>query len=163
MKFNPKNPIIKTVGFNTNHERNAIGLDNAYGTPNKLFLKDNQLFIAGTSSAQDVIDDFKIPFHLTRFSQRYKDADKLLAQHPEVNEITGHSLGSAVATELQTQHPERNFKTDLYGSPFLQIGGNMSTNRFRHPLDVFSMFDQGAQTIGNTSLNLLAAHSYKGF
>ena len=100
MKYNKQNPIIKSVGFNTDHERNAIGLDNAYASPSKLYLQGDKLYIAGTSSLQDVWDDLKIPFHLTRFSQRYQNADNLLAKHPEVTDLSAHSLGSAVAQDL---------------------------------------------------------------
>jgi len=159
MKYDGRNPTIKNIGFHTNHERNQIGLDNAYEAPSKLFIDNNRLYIAGTSNAQDVWDDLKIPFGLTRYSQRYKDADKLLSSHPEINKITGHSLGSAVTQELVNRHPERKFDTTLYAAPFVQIGGKKHENRYRHAFDPISMFDRGAQTVGG-SANPIKAHSY---
>jgi hypothetical protein len=37
------------------------------------------MYVAGTSSVQDAWDTLKIPFGKTAESQRYKDADVLLA------------------------------------------------------------------------------------
>ena len=62
------------------------------------------MFLAGTSNLQDVWDDLKIPFGLTRFSQRYHDADNLLEKDPQVQNIVGHSLSSNVSLELQKRH-----------------------------------------------------------
>lgn len=165
MKYDGRNPTIKNIGFHTNHERNQIGLDNAYEAPSKLFIDNNRLYIAGTDikNPQDIWDDIsKVPFGLTRYSQRYKDADKLLSKHPEINEISGHSLGSAVTQELVNRHPERHFDTTLYAAPFVQIGGKKHENRFRHAFDPFSMFDWGAQTVGG-SINPLKAHDYSNY
>ena len=75
------------------------GLAKAYDQPNKIYLNNHKMYVAGTSSWQDVWDDLKIPFHLTRYSQRYEDADKILKEHPEVDNIIGHSLGGAVTLE----------------------------------------------------------------
>ena len=50
---------------------------------------------------QDVWDDLKLPIHLTRFTQRYKEAAAALAANPEVSKVVGHSLGGAVALELE--------------------------------------------------------------
>ena len=58
------------------------------------------MYIAGTSSLRDVWDDFKIPFHLTRYSQRYQDAEKELSKNPQVDSLVSHSLCGAVALEL---------------------------------------------------------------
>ena len=58
------------------------------------------MYIAGTSNLQDIWDDLKIPFNLTKYSKRYEDADKLLKDNPQIDDIVGHSLGGAVALEL---------------------------------------------------------------
>ena len=70
---------MKDVGFtNTFHHKNQIGLDSAYKSFNKLSIKDDTMFVAGTSNLRDVWDDLKLPFYLTRYTKRYQDADNLL-------------------------------------------------------------------------------------
>ena len=92
------------------------GLAKAYDQPNKIYLNNHKMYVAGTSSWQDVWDDLKIPFHLTRFSKRYEDADKILKEHPEVDSLISHSLGAAVALELNQNH-DHTYDTTTYGSP----------------------------------------------
>ena len=41
------------------------------------------MYVAGTKSAGDVWDDLKIPFGLTAWSQRYKDAESTLNAMPQ--------------------------------------------------------------------------------
>ncbi len=70
---------MKNLGFtNTFHQRNQIGLDSATKSANKISIQGDTMFVAGTSNLQDVWDDLKIPFGLTKYSQRYQDADNLL-------------------------------------------------------------------------------------
>ena len=111
---------MKNVGF---HKRNEIGLGDAYKSKNKLFVKDDTLFIAGTSSLQDVWDDLKIPLRLTRFSQRYQVAHDLLKNNPQVKKLVGHSLAGSVSLELQKQQPDKDYDITTYGAPVLQMGG----------------------------------------
>jgi hypothetical protein len=68
---------------------------------------ENKMFIAGTSNLQDVWDDLKIPFNLTRYSQRYKDADETLKTNQQVDTIIGHSLGSSVSLELNKNNNDK--------------------------------------------------------
>ena len=154
---------MKGLAFtNTNHKQNAKGLNTAYGTNKKLYIKDKTMFIAGTSNLQDAWDDLKIPLHLTRFSQRYQDADNLLNKNPQVKHLVSHSLGGAVGLELAERHPEMPLDNTTYGAPLLQLGGQ-KYKRFRHPMDPISMMDGGAHTVGDGSLNLLKNHSYLNF
>ncbi len=115
------------------------------------------MFIAGTNVfPQDYWDDLKIPFKLTKYSRRYRDADKLLQQKPDVKDLIGHSLGGTVSLELEKNHPDRHYDTTTYGAPVLSTTPG---NRYRHHFDPISMFDLGATTIG-TELN---PHTYTGF
>ena len=42
---------MKDIGFtNTFHQRNQIGLDSAYKSDTKLSIKDDTMFVAGTSN-----------------------------------------------------------------------------------------------------------------
>ena len=112
---------------------------------------------------QDAWDDLKIPVFKTQYSQRYQDAAKELAKNPQVDTIVSHSLGGAVALQLNKDNNNK-FKTTTYGAPVFQIGGR-SGNRFRHPGDPVSMFDMGAVNVplGGINVNPLAAHAYDGY
>jgi hypothetical protein len=153
---------MKNIGFtNTFHKRNQIGLDNAYKSDNKISIKDDTMYVGGTSNLQDVWDDLKIPFGLTKYSQRYQDADNLLKTNPQINKLVGHSLGGISTVELQKQHPNRNFDITTYGAPVFQMGGQ-THKRFRHAGDIISGLDNGAVTYKG-SINPIEAHKYSGF
>ena len=64
-----------------------------------------------------------------RNSQRYKDADKVLKENPNVKKLVSHSLGGSVSLELETNNPVK-YETTTYGAPvFLGLKGG---NRYRH-------------------------------
>ena len=121
------------------------GLSKAYDQPNKIYINNHKMYIAGTSNWQDVWDDLKIPFHLTRYSQRYEDAEKLLNEHPEVDSLISHSLGSAVALKLNKNYPNK-YDTTTYGSPTVDFSDKKG-KRFRHPLDPISALDFGTYNV----------------
>ena len=105
---------------------------------------------------QDAWDDLKIPFGLTKYSQRYQEADQMLKDNPQITNVIGHSLVGSVALELAKNNPKSNLFTTPYGAPVfndsLQYG-----NRFRSVGDPVSLFDNGAITKIPTSIN---PHSY---
>ena len=153
---------MKNIGFtNMLHQRNKIGLDHAYGSKNKISIKDDTMFIAGTSNSRDVWDDFKIPLGLTKFSQRYQDADNLLKNNPQVKKVVGHSLAGSVSLELQKRHPSKDLDVTTYGAPVLQMGGQ-KYKRFRKSGDLISGLDDGALTYKG-SVNPAGAHTYSGY
>ena len=88
------------------------------------------------------------------------DADKVLQQNPAIKNLTGHSLGGAVALEFQKNHPERNYTTVTYGAPV--NSNNPSNERFRKEGDIVSYLDSGAQTL-NRSTPDVGQHNYKGY
>jgi hypothetical protein len=138
----------------------AEGLQRAYKEDKKLYINQNELFVAGTSSLHDWYDDLKLPFGLTSQTQRYIDAAAALEANPEVDTLSGHSLGAAVALELQKNYPDRNLKITTYGSPSFSVlpeGGNV--NRFANYFDPVAMFDLNA----NRSFNIFNPHSYLNF
>ena len=96
---------------------NRQGLAQAYALDSGTYVAGDSLFLAGTKSARDVWDDLKIPFGMTNRSQRYEDANRVLKANPQIRRIVGHSLGGAVALELQKEHPE--MKTVTYGAPVI--------------------------------------------
>ncbi len=95
------------------HKLNEIGLERAYNSNNYLYTNNDTFYMGGTQTARDVCDDFKIPFGLTRYSQRYIDADKVLQHDPDIKNLVGHSLAGRVALEFQKKSP-RKYLQDNY-------------------------------------------------
>jgi hypothetical protein len=160
------------------------GLDKAYAANEKLYVNGKTMYVAGTSNLQDAWDDLKIPFGLTSKAKRYKDADALLAENPQVENLVGHSLGGASVLELQKNHGEKTFNTNVYGTPTLSFKNpnKITDNRYRNFTDPISILDRGAATTPSkeTSMSskvqsfmtqtpikffqdLLTAHSYSNF
>ena len=103
--YNAPKPKLSKEEF---HKQNENGLQQAYNSPNSLYRNKDTLYIAGTKNARDAYDDIKIPLGLTRYSQRYIDADKVLQEDPNIHNIRGHSLGGSISLELQKIYPERD-------------------------------------------------------
>ena len=95
------------------------GLDKACADPHKVFMEGDSLYVAGTSSMGDVADDIYLPLNLTRGTQSFIDAERVLKANPKIRYITGHSLGGAVALELQRLHPE--LKSRTYGATVVSM------------------------------------------
>jgi hypothetical protein len=149
------------IGSDIFHKQNENGLQKAYNNTDNYLHKDGDtLYVAGTITPRDYWDDIKIPFGLTRYSQRYQDADKILKQDPDVKNLVSHSLGGAVSLELQKNYPERNYNTITYGAPV--NSDKISNERFRKNGDWVSILDSGAQTI-NKSTPEVGQHSYHGY
>ena len=174
--------------YNNNHLSDQDGLDRAYASPNSIYINGNKMYIAGTKwtrdpdkpptvvdeitdgvtglqhlSFQDAWDDLKIPFFQTQNSDRYQTAATELKKHPEVNSLVSHSLGGAVALQLNKDNNNK-YSTITYGAPVFQLNNQLSNNRFRHPGDPVSMFDMGALNVPTKNpLSPLDAHSYTGY
>ena len=82
------------------HKQNENGLEQAYNSPSHLYQNNDTLYMARTKNFRDLYDDIKIPFGLTRYSQRYIDADNVLQQDPNIKNPIGHSLSGSVALEF---------------------------------------------------------------
>ena len=63
-----------------------VGLDRAYADPNKVYMTGDSMYVAGTISFGDVLDDLGLPFGLTRGTQRYIDAERVLQSNPKIRE-----------------------------------------------------------------------------
>ena len=161
MKLTGNIPSTKHVGFhNISHKINEIGLQKAYNSDNKVHVDGDTAFIAGTSSLGDWYDNItNIPvWGDLRNSKRYKDADEVLKENPNVKKLISHWLGGSVSLELDTNNPGK-YATTTYGAPvFLGLKGG---NRYRHRNDPISAFDVGAKSVGN--LNPLVAHSFQNY
>jgi hypothetical protein len=84
------------------------GLTKAYAATNGLHQHYNKLFIAGTRDfPRDHWDDLKIPFHQTLNGKRGRDAEAYYKAHHEVDTVIGHSLGGAIALNLQSRYAKK--------------------------------------------------------
>jgi pimeloyl-ACP methyl ester carboxylesterase len=122
------------------------GLDKAYASENKIYIEGDTMFVAGTASFGDAVDDVNIPIGMTSRTKRYEQASMALAKSPQVTRIVGHSLGGAVTLQIAQQH---NLVSRTYGAPVMSFSGG---DRYRGKFDPVSMFDYGAKTsvvIGN--------------
>ena len=54
------------------------GLKLAYENPDGIYKNGSILYIAGTKSLQDALDDVKLPVYQTRNTKRYKDVNKFI-------------------------------------------------------------------------------------
>ena len=163
---NQLNKMLKSNGKISNTQ----GINLAYDSPNKVYIKDNNMYIAGTSSANDVLEDLtKLPFGVlggVKDMQRYITADEILKQNPHIDTLVGHSAGGAVVLKLSKEYPERNFKTRTYNSPTFSLGfeePNEQHKRFRKVGDVVSALDGSAINYNTDSLNPLSNHKMEVF
>ena len=149
----------------------TYGLKRAYEDPDGIYRDGETLYIAGTKSFSDAIDDLKLPFCQTRNTKRYKDVDNFIQDYAididgkknyGIKNIVSHSLGASVGQQINDDYGNI-FQTRSYGAPFISrqkpddTGQNL---RIRGSNDVVSMFDRGAITIPKGSLNPLDNHSY---
>ena len=166
MKYNTKIPLVKNVGFSSNfHNINKLGLGKTYASNSSTHIDGENMYIAGTKTARDVFSDWiKIPLGLTRYSKRYKEAEDVLKENPQVKNLVGHSLSSAVSDELRKAHPDQNLEIKaMYGSPFVDFTGKQSDNRFRHKFDPVSILDRGSKTVDLGLVSPLKAHGYSDY
>ena len=166
MKYNNNLPQIKNIGLQNNfHHTDKLGLSKAYASDSATHIDGDTMYIAGTRNIRDWYDDFtKLPFGLTKHAHRYKQAEDVLKQNPQVKQLVGHSLSSAVSDELRKQHPDKQLELKaLYASPFVDFGSKTHENRFRHKFDPISMLDRGAKTIDIGLVDPLKAHSYDNY
>ena len=143
-------PIRTQHGVVWARNHHSDGLSVAYSRPNGLFRDGNVLYIAGTKSIGDVVDDLRMPLNDTVHSQRYRDAVPMMQG---VDIVVGHSLGGAVALSLSqhfTVHPI------TYAAPIIDLNpfNPQGHNRYRNAGDPVAFLDLAAQTSLPSSLNL---------
>ena len=147
-------PIRTTHGVVWARNHHSDGLSTAYSRPNGLFRDGNVLYIAGTRSFGDVVDDLRIPLNDTVHTQRYRDAVPMM---DGVDIVVGHSLGGAVALSLSQHFRARPI---TYAAPVIDLNpfNPQGHNRYRHAGDPVAFLDLAANTSISPSLNL---HTYE--
>ena len=140
------------------------GLSIAYNRRNGVYIHGDTAYIAGTKSLHDAWDDLKIPFQATKYSQRYQDAEKYIANPTlGIKHVVGHSLGSAVSLELEKNYP--HLQSTTYATPTISVPWKSQQNtRYRNPMDPISILDRAATHVsGKLSMNPFESHSFKNF
>ena len=141
-------------------------LRRAYASDSGAYIHGNRMYVAGTRNLRDVYDDItKVPFSLTRHSDRFKSAKKVLDENPQVETLIGHSLAGAIVQDLNKDNGMR-YITRSYNAPivsFQQSGETGGNYRIRDKKDWVSAFDKGAITVDRDKPNPLHAHFLQDF
>lgn len=114
------------------------------------------MYVSGTRSLQDLVDDLGIPAHHVDRSERYALA--LAHLTPQITTVVGHSLGGAAAARLTEVYPQ--LRARVYGAPLLRATMNPRVQSFRHWGDPISIFDRSATVSPAPGLN---PHTFQGF
>ncbi len=129
-----------------------VGLDKAYASEHNVYAEGDTLYVSGTSSVGDVVDDIGIPFGLTNRTKMYAEANAVMNKNPQIKTIVGHSLGGSVALTIAQQY---QLESRTYGAPVMSIRGG---ERYRNVGDPVSALDYGAHTSYTLGIN---PHSYQ--
>ena len=152
-------------------KRDEEGLTQAYSNPKGTFYDPatKTEYVKGSTTATDWIQDFEnIPFGNTAQTERYGQAmekyDELTAQGQRPDRLVGHSLGGAVALQMDTDLAKRGHpvKTRTFGAPVFDVitpFNGSKPERYKHWGDPVGMLDFGA-THGKFKLY---PHSYTGY
>ncbi len=144
--------MVKHIG--AFHSDNVQGLQRAYAAADKYHIDKNKLYLAGTTGIhqpKNFVNDWYHNFRNiplwgdTKNITRYKTAEKVLKDNPNINEIVGHSQSGSVALQLQKDHPGK-FKTVTYNAPVVDFNPFQNVDRYRI---------QGVNIPGNSALGAL--------
>ena len=136
-----------------------LGLREAYSSPEGVVRHGDTLYVAGTRSLRDVVDDTLIPLRQVHRSQRYGNALGAIQKgNGEVKYLVGHSLGGAIAARLLEDFPDL-VEARAYGAPLWRSHATARLKAFRRRFDPVSMFDGAASTTQAPGFN---PHSYAG-
>ena len=143
----------------------AQGLERAYQQGDAYQYGDTP-YVAGSHTARDWVDDFtKIPVWKPLFGgsagiHRLQMAQKA-AEATKPKTVVGHSLGGAVALQMQKENP--SLKTRTYGAPVWDpTGSESSSERYRSFFDPVSVLDRGATaTLDAPAKNVSGFHSFE--
>ena len=142
----------------------AEGLRRAY-EQGDAYTHGKTLYVAGSHTARDWMDDVtRIPFWRGLFGgskaiHRYQMAQQA-ARETQPETVVGHSLGGAVALQMQKEQPELSTRT--YGAPVFDPLGRNPGDRYRSRFDPVSILDRGAtSTLDPPAANISSFHSYE--
>ena len=96
------------------------------------------MYVAGNRNAVDVFDDTtvtKVPFGLTKYSDRFKSVEKVLEDNPQVKMIQGHSLGGAIALSLNEENGWK-IGTRTYNAPIVHLNQLVKLEEIQEELEM---------------------------
>ena len=146
---------------------NTQGIKLAYDRDNKTFVKGNKMFVGGTTSKSDWVENFtKLKTGGIRDMARYKEARRVLLENPQVDTLLGHSMGGSVVLELNKEFKDKSYKTRTYDAPVVSLvapifGFDRPTEqhkRFRMTGDLVSSLDNAAINYSTDSFNPVSNH-----
>jgi alpha/beta superfamily hydrolase len=109
-----------------------------------------------------VAEWWKIPAFRVQDSDIYKKTTDYLQNHPEIDNLVGHSYGGSVALQLQKE--KNHYDTTTYGAPvFDPIPRNPfhRPKRYANKYDIVAAADLGAEKMSYVSPFNPNPHSYK--
>jgi len=128
------------------------GLAAAYRNTNGFYHDGNTLFIAGSRSSRDWLNNPKLAVGKVDSTPRYHAAQEMLTLYPDTTRLVGHSLGGSVAKNLANT-TGRNY--EIYAAPAVTWSDDPHSHR--HWGDPVSMFDRGA----HSTFRFGDPHSYR--
>ena len=132
-------------------------IDLAYASPQNFHVHGNTLAVAGTQinpdnptgisgTISDIASDlFLVPTNETEHMQRYRTITREIHDNPEIDTILGHSLGSSVAHQWVSDHPDWHGRVRLYNSPEISwTHSDPRVSSYRYYGDGISLLDRAA-------------------
>lgn len=98
--------------------------------------------------ARDVIVDdlMLVPTMQLHRTNRYKRLDRMVRENPDIQLVSGHSLGGAVVSQWMQDNPNWHGVARIYDTPRLTITErDRRIHSYRHYGDVISMGDRAAE------------------
>lgn len=118
-----------------------------------MYVHNETLFIAGTSSLRDVVDDLLLPTAGVRHTARYKAVVRKMRQHPGIERVVGHSLGAAVAKQIAEDY---GLRYELFANPGFNPFGGVNIHHHAMRGDPIAAFDNA----NRVQLSAANPHSY---
>jgi hypothetical protein len=69
-----------------------VGLDKAYASEHNIYVEGDTLFVSGTQTGGDLVDDLTIPLGMTNRTKRYSEANAAMSKNPQIKRVVEHSL-----------------------------------------------------------------------
>lgn len=134
------------------YDSDRKGLDAAYLSPDGIVIDGDRMYIAGTKTMKDWIQDLYIPLRKVEKHSRYKAASSKMS--PAIREVVGHSLGGAVVAKLIEDRSDLHGRA--YNAPLARVRPTQNMEHYANVFDPASVLDFRA----NRSFTLGQPHSY---
>ena len=114
---------------------NTPGINMASERDNKIHVRRNKMYIAGTTNMTNWLGNFtKLPFGVlggVRAMEGYIEAERIIKENPQIEELVGHFKAGVVALQLAKDFLERNPRTRTLQQSFISLGFEQPSERHR--------------------------------